>query len=103
MIVACVGILLAVPHPAEPWVLALTFGGTMILGRLARDAVSSALDRRKARAYAASHPAETGDIEDTFAELRSRIEAIAAELEPMRYDSHLRARQEIERALAWLD
>jgi hypothetical protein len=99
MTVASVAILLAVPHPAEPWVLALTFGGAQILARLVVSPIFSALDRRAAR-YAATDP---GDIEDVFADLRSRIAAVAVDLDPVRHDSHLRAGQEIERALAWLD
>lgn len=106
MTVACVAILLAVPHPAEPWVLALTFGGTMTLARLVHDTIFSGLDRRTARAYTVgdpTDPTDPGDIEEVFAHLRSRIAAIAADLEPVRHDTHLRAGQEIERALAWLD
>jgi len=101
--VACVAILSAVPHPAEPWVLALTLGGISILARLVLNTIVSILDRGTARAHVAADPADDGGIEDVFAELRTRIAAITADLEPARYEHHLQAARHIERASAWLD
>jgi hypothetical protein len=101
--ITCVAILLTVPDPAEPMVLALTFGGTTVLAQLVNDVAVTIADRHTARALAACGTTDPQNVPETIADLRSQIVAVAADLEPIRHDSHLRAGQQIDSALAWLD
>jgi xanthosine utilization system XapX-like protein len=100
-VIVCTAVLLAVPHPARPAVLAVTLTGGGIVSMLVGSAVSAAWNRRSARAAAAADVHhETQAIVD---DLRARIAVCTAALESHRNDVHLRAGRWIEHALTWLD
>ncbi|GAA4261108.1 hypothetical protein [Dactylosporangium darangshiense] len=100
-VISCTAVLLAVPHPAQPSVLAVTLAGGGILATLLASAVSAVWNRRSARAVAAAEA--NYDIHAAIDDLRTRISACAAALEPHRNDVHLDVGRWIERAQTWLD
>lgn len=102
MTFSIVTMLLAVPHRAQPLVLAVTFAGTVILAMLAGDLFDAIRDRRYRRTLAAAGN-EPEDLQATVAELRRRIRAITDALEPDRDDTHLEVGRRIESVDVWLD
>lgn len=99
---SCAALLLTVPNPARPLVLAVILAGTGVLSKVVRDVVVELWDRRDARrlATAANEPE---DVRRAIAELRTRISAITGALEPDVNDLHLDAGRWIENALVWID
>ncbi len=93
----CLAVLLAVPNPAQPWVLAATITGGAIVAGLLSALVDLAWDRCSARTLAAGGRPET--VEDLIATIRSRLVSIAATLETHHDDT----RQRIDYSLYWLD
>jgi hypothetical protein len=93
----CVAVLLAVPNPVQPVVLAATITGGAIVAGFLTVLVAAVWDRYSARALAAGGVAET--VEQRIATIRSRLALIAATLETDHYD----IRQRIDYSLYWLD
>ncbi|GAA4677477.1 hypothetical protein [Phytohabitans rumicis] len=102
-VVACVAVLLAVPDPSRPLVLAVALGGTGVLAKLVTGLVVTAWDWRDARALDSAAVDEPSDIRGTIVELRTEIDAISADLDPDRDGAHVKISQKIESALIWLD
>lgn len=100
--ISCVALLLTVPNPAQPMVLAITLAGTGVLSKLVRDVVVAIWDRRDVRRLAAAVN-EPEDVQHAIAELRTRIRVITGALEPDRNDLHLEAGRWIESAQVWID
>jgi hypothetical protein len=100
--ISCVALLLTVPNPAQPLVLAVTLAGTAVLSKLVRDVVVAIWNRRDARRLAAAVN-EPEDVQHAIAELRTRIRVITGALEPDRNDLHLEAGRWIESAQVWID
>jgi hypothetical protein len=94
-------VLLAVPDPLQPWVIAGTMAATCVLAMLLGDDVAAVWDRQTLRTL--SSTAEHVAIQNTITDLRAHIAAASAALEPHRNDAHLNAGQQIEYALTWLD
>jgi hypothetical protein len=100
-VISCVALLLTVPSPAQPLVLAVTLAGTGVLSKLVRDAVVAIWDWRDARRLATAVN-EPEDIQH-IAELRTWIRVITGALEPDRNDLHLEIGRRIESAQVWID
>lgn len=100
--ISCVALLLTVPNPAQPLVLAVTLVGTAVLSQLVQDVVVAIWDQRDARRLATAVN-EPEDVQHAIAELRTRIRVITGALEPDRNDLHLEAGRWIESVQVWLD
>jgi hypothetical protein len=100
MAAAVTVVLVLVPHPADPLVLATALVAGLIAAEAAVEAHRRIVQRRTAHVAAAEHPTPPFDA---VAGLRNRITAIRAALDPEREASHLDAGRELERALYWLD
>jgi hypothetical protein len=100
-VLSCTVALLAVPHPAQPAVLAVTLTGGGIFGTLLGWAVSAVWNRRSVRAVASAEA--NYEIHAAIDDLRTRISACTVALEPHRNDVHLNVGRWIERAQTWLD
>jgi hypothetical protein len=101
-VISCVALLLTVPNPAQPLVLAVTLAGTTVVSKLVRDVVVAILDWRHVRRLGAAVN-EPEDVQRSIAEQRTRIRAITDALEPDRNDLHLEVGRQIESAQVWID
>jgi hypothetical protein len=97
-VISCVAVLLAVPDPADPLVLAAAFVGSPVLAKAAWDLFDAIRDRRRTHT-----PPEPRDTWLAIAEVRTMILATTRVLEPDRDDRHVEAGRRIESAKVWLD
>jgi hypothetical protein len=97
----CVAVLLAAPNPAQPWVLAATMAGCLMVTQFLTVLIAKVWDRYSVRALAAAGEPET--VEHLVCLVRSRLAAITATLETDRNDNHLAIGRQIDYALRWLD
>jgi hypothetical protein len=100
-IVSCAVVLLLIPDPARPWVLALAVAGSGVLAMLLGVAAAAIGDRRAARTLASA--GVVTDVHDAVTDLRTRISAIVATLDPTLSDEHEVVGRQTEAALVWLD
>jgi hypothetical protein len=96
--VFCVAVLLAVPDPAQPRVLAATIAGGVVFAMLLADLVAAVWDRYSIRTLASglASGVQARTVDDVIATVRARIAEITASLETDRDDTHLAVGQQIE-------
>ncbi len=100
-IISATMVLLAVPDPAQPWVIASTLAAGSVFATLLGDGVAAVWDRHTLRALRSIPDNPT--VQDSINDLRGHLAAATATFQTDRNEAHLKVGQQIEHALVLLD